>query len=147
MTKRLRPAKLSNPLASGFSLIELLITLACMGILVGWAWPHYQTYWQRSQRAQARVLLIQTALWMERSASANGQYPLPKDIPPSLLLAPELPYQLQVNSTPDTYTLYATPTGPQLEDACGTLVLNHLGVRSVQNKSESNITANSCWQR
>lgn len=126
-------------------MIELLITLACASILLSWGWPHYQTYLQRNQRTQARALLMQTALWMEGSASANGQYPLPKNIPVSLLMSPDLRYQLEINSTADTYTLTATPTGTQINDPCGTLTLNHTGVRSVQNTS--NVSANTCWQR
>lgn len=130
----------------GFGLIELLITLACLGMVLSWGWPHYQTHLQRQQRALARSLLMQTALWMERSASANGQYPLPRNIPASLLLSPELRYQLQVSSTADTYTLMAIPIGAQLDDPCGTLILNSTGVRSIRNNHVV-YDANACWHR
>lgn len=131
---------------SGLGLIELLITLACMGILLTWGWPHYQAYLQRNQRSQARALLMQTALWMERSASANGQYPLSNNIPANLMVSPQLRYQLQVTSSVDTYTLMAIPTGVQLDDPCGTLILNHTGVRSIRN-NDVVYDANTCWQR
>ncbi len=140
---------------SGFSLIELLVTLACIGILLSWGWPHYQTYLQRSQRAQARAVLLQAAHWMERSASANGNYPLTNTIPSSVLFAPDLHYQFTVDSSAHTYTLWAKPTGTQLNDPCGTLTLSHTGARSVKNAStgdSANVTttitnASNCWLR
>ena len=129
---------------AGFTLIELLVALACIGILLTWASTQYPTYMQRSQRASARTLLLQTALWMERYASANGSYPLPQNIPSSVGAAPDVSYQLQVISSSDSFTLMAIPTGKQLDDPCGTLTLSHTGVREVKNAS---ISANDCWQR
>ena len=128
----------------GFSLIELLFVMDCVGVLVTWGLPHYQSLIQRHHRAQARTALLQMAHWMERSASANGSYPLPQAVPASLLSNPDLSYQLSVVSTSYTYTLMATPTGTQTQDLCGSLTLNHAGVRDVKNAS---ISANECWQR
>lgn len=129
---------------AGFTLIELLVALACMGILLKWASTHYPAYMQRSQRAQARTLLLQTGLWMERYASANGNYPLPQNIPSSVVAAPDVSYQLKLTSSSNSFTLMAIPTGKQLDDPCGSLTLSHTGVRDVQNAS---ISANDCWQR
>jgi type IV pilus assembly protein PilE len=130
--------------SAGFTLIELLVALTCMGILLTWSSTQYPAYVQRGQRAQARTLLLQTALWMERYISANGSYPLPQNIPSSLGAAPGVSYQLKVTSSPDSFTLMAIPTGNQLDDPCGTLTLSHTGVRDVKNAS---ISANDCWQR
>ena len=130
--------------AGGFSLIELLFVMACVGVLVTWGLPHYQSLMQRHHRAQARTALMQMAHWMERSASANGSYPLPQAVPASLLSNPDLSYQFSVISTAYTYTLMATPRGSQMQDMCGALTLNHAGVRDV---TTANISANDCWQR
>ncbi len=130
--------------ARGFSLIEVLFVLACVGMLSAWGLPHYQSLMQRHHRAQARTALLQMAHWMERSASANGSYPLPQALPANLLNNPELSYQFSVISTSYTYTLMASPMGSQMQDMCGTLTLNHAGVRDVKNAS---ISANTCWQR
>jgi type IV pilus assembly protein PilE len=130
--------------ARGFSLIELLFVMACVGTLAAWGLPHYQSLMQRQQRAQARTALLQIAHWMERSVSANGSYPLPQALPASLLSNPDLFYQFSVISTSYTYTLMATPTGSQTQDMCGVLTLNHAGVRDAKN---ANISANDCWQR
>ncbi|MEY2677367.1 MAG: hypothetical protein RLZ00_59 [Pseudomonadota bacterium] len=128
----------------GFTLIELLIALACVALLASLAWPSYQSLIMRSQRAQARASLLQAAHWMERAASANGRYPLAADVPTSVLQVDGQRYQMTVNSTAQSYTLSAIPLGTQTADACGVLIVNHLGVRSVQGASQ---TAAQCWSR
>ena len=45
-------------------------------------------------------------------------------------------YQMTVNNTAQSYTLSAIPLGTQTTDACGVLIVNHLGVRSVQGASQ-----------
>ena len=129
---------------SGFSLVELLIALACVAVLVGWAWPNYQQLLQRSQRAQARIALLQAAHWLERAASANGSYPAAADVPTSVLQAEGLRYQLSVISSAQSFTLTATPTGVQVGDACGSFTLTHTGVRSVL---KATLSPAQCWGR
>ncbi len=128
----------------GFTLIELLIALACVALLASLAWPSYQSLILRSQRAQARASLLQAAHWRERAASANGSYPLAADVPASVLQIEGQRYKMTVASTAQSYTLSATPLGTQAADTCGTLTVNHLGVRSVQDASQ---TAAQCWSR
>jgi len=128
----------------GFTLIEVLIAMACVAVLVTVAWPIYQSLTGRGQRAQARTALLQAAHWLERAASANGNYPASTDIPASVMQVEGQRYQIQVTSSPQSYALSATPIGTQNADACGTLTLNHLGVRGVQGGSQ---TAAQCWSR
>lgn len=128
----------------GFTLIELLIALACVALLASLAWPSYQQLILRSQRTQARASLLQAAHWMERAASANGSYPLATDVPTSVLQMEGQRYTLSVVSTAQSYTLSATPLGVQTADACGTLTVNHLGIRSVLGASQ---TVAQCWSR
>ena len=128
----------------GFTLIEMLIALACVALLASLAWPSYQNLILRSQRAQARASLLQAAHWLERAASANGSYPLTADVPASVLQIEGQRYKMTVSSSAQSYTLSATPVGTQTADACGTLTVNHLGVRSVQGASQ---TAAQCWSR
>lgn len=126
----------------GFTLLELTIALACTAILTSLAWPNYQALLQRNQRAQARTALLQAAHWLERAASANGNYPAPAEVPTNVLHIEAVNYKLSLISTSQTYTLSAVPYGQQSTDACGTLTLNHLGARGVQGTSQ---TSASCW--
>jgi type IV pilus assembly protein PilE len=128
----------------GFTLIEMLIALACVALLASVAWPSYQSLILRSQRAQARASLLQAAHWLERAASANGSYPLAADVPASVLQIDGQRYKMTVTSAAQSYTLSASPLGTQATDTCGTLIINHLGVRSVQGASQ---TAAQCWSR
>jgi len=121
--------------AQGFTLIELLASLA---------WPSYQNLILRSQRAQARASLLQAAHWLERAASANGSYPLTADVPANVLQVDGQRYKMTITSTAQSYSLSAVPLGTQAADTCGTLTLNHLGVRGVQAASQ---TAAQCWGR
>ena len=130
--------------SQGFTLIELLITLACIAALTSIAWPSYQSLILRSQRAQARASLLQAAHWFERAASANGNYPSAAEVPISVLQIEGQRYKMSVTSTAQSYTLSATPLGVQAADVCGTLTVNHLGVRNVHGASQ---TAAQCWSR
>jgi type IV pilus assembly protein PilE len=128
----------------GLTLIEVLFAMACVAVLATVAWPSYQNLMWRSQRAQARTALLQAAHWLERAASANGSYPASNDVPASVLQVEGQRYQMTITSTSQSFTLGATPLGTQNGDTCGTLTLNHLGVRGVQGGSQ---TATQCWSR
>lgn len=133
------------PPVRGWSLVELLVVLACVATLTHLAVPTYNDWMQRSQRAQARVALLQAAQWLERSAAANGRYPEARLVPSSVWRVDGLHYQLSASAlTAQTYTLLATPQGAQASDACGVLTLTHLGERGVAQAQRS---ASDCWQR
>ena len=124
--------------------MELLIALACVALLATLAWPSYQSLILRSHRAQARASLLQAAHWLERTASANGSYPLASDVPATVLQIDGQRYTLRVTSNAQSFTINATPQGAQVADPCGVLTLNHQGVRGVQGASQ---TAAQCWSR
>jgi type IV pilus assembly protein PilE len=126
----------------GFTLIELLMVLVCIGVLSTLAWPSYQQHLLRSQRANARTALLQTAHWLERAASANGSYPAAADIPASVLSAPGQRYNLQATTSAQSYSLIAQPMGVQAQDSCGSFTLNHLGERGLQN---AKLSVAACW--
>jgi len=62
-------------LAQGFTLIELMIVVAVVGILSAIAYPSYTEYVRRGHRADARAGLLQVQQWLERAATATGTYP------------------------------------------------------------------------
>ena len=58
----------------GFTLIELMITLAVVAILAAIAYPSYQDSVRKSRRADAKSVVLNAAQWMERFYTANNRY-------------------------------------------------------------------------
>jgi len=121
----------------GFTLIELMITVAIIAILAAIAYPSYKDSVLKSRRAAAQSDLVELASFMERFFSENNQYHQTYASTPVAIALPanisstHYTYSLPVK-TATTYTLRAVPNtnGGQNTDTCGTLNLTHLGVKS-----------------
>jgi type IV pilus assembly protein PilE len=135
--------------SNGFTLIEVMVTVAILGILASIALPWYTQYVQRGYRANARTVLLEAAQFMERYRSVNFKYV------DSASNAPTLPSDLQVSPFPGekrydvtlspvnatSFTLTATPSG-WTDSLCGVLTLNNLGT-----KSQGSGDATTCWNK
>jgi len=133
---------------AGFSLIELLVTIAIIGILSAIAIPSYTAYIQRANRSDARTQLLEAATFLQRSFGQNNQYPnaLPGPYQQSPASgAAKYTIALTNPGGPTTYLLTATPTGSMTNDECGNFTLRQDGVRDVVNTSGR--TATDCWGR
>lgn len=131
----------------GFTLIELMITVAVVGILSAIAVPAYQGYVQRAGRSDARTVLMQAAQWMERASTASGSYPTGTNIPAEFRSDATVPggrYTISAASTATTFTFTATRAGSQSNDPCGNFTLDQAGTRGVASGS---LTADECWGR
>lgn len=60
---------------SGFSLVELMIVVAIIGVIGAIAMPSYESYMKKSRRADAKVGLSKAADFMERSYLKFHVYP------------------------------------------------------------------------
>lgn len=59
---------------SGFSLIEVLITVAIMGILLSIALPSYQHYQQQAEKTQAKITLRKIDSLLAQYALTHADY-------------------------------------------------------------------------
>jgi type IV pilus assembly protein PilE len=134
----------------GFTLIELMITVAVIAILAAIALPQYNEYIQRSHRANARAALLQANQWMERAATARGTYPVDAEIPAGILQVEGGRYAIATNSTTRaTFTFTATPTAAQAADRCGAFLIDQAGTRTQGTTTlvATPLTSNECWNR
>ncbi|MHB1245193.1 MAG: type IV pilin protein [Sulfuriferula sp.] len=142
----------------GFTLIELMITVAIIGILAAIAYPSYTQYVQRANRAEARSFLMENAQFLERNFTTANRYDqtsagvaitnasLPKTQSPANGAAR---YDMVVGfPTSQTYTLSATPdpAGTMATDACGTYTLDNTGLQGAAGVTTGAIVA-QCWNR
>jgi type IV pilus assembly protein PilE len=139
---------------AGFTLIEMMITMAVIAILTAIAIPSYTVYIQRSNRSEARGQMLEGATWMERWRTERGRYDDPASagnppptFPAALQQSPSTggaKYNIAVAATAVTYTITATPTGSMAGDVCGNLVINQTGQRLFTGGGG---TQDLCWNR
>jgi type IV pilus assembly protein PilE len=127
----------------GFTLVELMITTAIIGILAAIAYPSYTQYVIRANRADAAALLIESAQYMERYFTTNNTYvgaTLVSGVSPRAATGGNIKYNItfSVAPTATVYTLSAAPTNGQAGDTtCGTLTLSQTGAQTP--------TTAGCW--
>ena len=63
--------------AKGFTLIEIMIVVAIVGILAALAWPSYQESVMRSNRAEAKTELMDLAQRLQKCYTTYGRYNAP----------------------------------------------------------------------
>jgi len=130
----------------GFTLIELMITLAIVAILAGIGYPSYEAYMKRSRRSEAQQLLASIA-------NREAQYLLDSRMytnvigatglnanterwtctptgAPTTCSTPYYDITIAVNNaaTPPTLSVTATAKGKQVSD--GNLTINQAGAKT-----------------
>lgn len=143
--------------ASGFTLIELMITVAIVSILVVVAYPSYQAYTIRAIRSQGQQFLTDLAQRQEqyfldaRSYAtgvgvAAGQINL--TIPDQVAGKYQAPvFNVNNAAIPPTFTITLTPIAGGTVSGDGQLVINNLGQRWRETDNNGTFGTNDCrWE-
>lgn len=133
----------------GFTLIELMIVVAIVGILAAIAYPSYQNHIQKTRRSDAMIALGRLATLQEQYFFRENKYTDQfSDLGDASLSASSEGYYsiaLSITGTGETYTATATATGPQAADtACAVFSVNNLGRKSAKTDADADSTA-QCW--
>lgn len=134
----------------GFTLIELMIAVAIVGILAAIAYPSYQDQVRKGRRADAMAQLVTLAQAYERYYTSNNTYVGFWDtVPANQKNSPTEGTAYYVLTAPvetrTAFTLTATrqSAGNQTSDRCGDLSLNQAGTKSIANATAAR---EECWR-
>lgn len=136
----------------GFTLVELMVTVAVVAILASIALPAYTSFTRQTNRTDATKTMQLAAQSLERCYSQRFTY-LACNVNGtvvnngSTMVTPNLYYRISF-AIPDRqdYTLTAVPiAAPQIGDTqCAQFTLSGTGAQTAQNNVAGN-TTQACW--
>ncbi len=141
----------------GFTLIELMIAVAIIGILMKLAYPAYTNSVKKSRRSDAKTALLDLAQREERYLAMSNVYTTSAPLlgftagttvttaaPMNVMTGTAAFYQVSVSApTTTSFTLTATRTGAQATDTqCGDLTLTNTGLQGITNATGA---VADCW--
>lgn len=140
----------------GFTLIELMIVVAIIGLIAAFAYPSYLDQIRKTRRADCSGALTGLGSAMERFFTVNSTYQgagagggntgTPTIFSGSCPIdGGTATYNLTIQAaTGSTYSLQAAPIGEQAKDKCGTLTLTNTGLKGVTG-ADAGVTWDQCW--
>ena len=128
----------------GFTLIEIMIVIAIIGIVITIGYPSLTEYMKKARRTEIASLLSEQAQILERHYSKNNVYTNATGLSTGNDFYTITPTTL----TEQAFTLTALrKSGSSMAtDKCGDFTINNTGKRDIVN-SAADVTAKDCWGR
>jgi type IV pilus assembly protein PilE len=127
----------------GFTLIEIMIVIAIIGIVMTIAAPSFTEYLNKGRRAEVASLLSEQAQLLERFYSQKNAY-----TDATGLSAGNDYYSITPTLTDQTFLLTAVrkADSSMATDKCGDLTITNTGVLGMLN-AKPGLTSKDCWGR
>lgn len=137
--------------SKGFTLIELMVVVAIIGILAAIAIPSYQDSTRRANRADAQITLSRLSTLQERYYFRTNQYTGDfSDLLSGLadnttsITSDDGYYTVALTATNSSWSMTATATGAQANDTeCYKLTLTNLGSKT--SVDSDGAATSECW--
>lgn len=121
--------------SKGFTLIELMVAVAVVGILAAVAYPSYMEHVRKTRRVETQTLMMDVVTrQQQRMLDVRNFTDKLSDL--GITLPTQVDNAYTVKITPDTssavpkFTVTATPKGGQAKESCGTLSVTDRAVKS-----------------